>query len=93
MILKTLAQIEIHRNLSRKISGNLHDDNLNMLTVRLASLTFATRRAGSRLNISVMTTKEKVLEAVRRLPEDAQIEHAMERLLVIAKIERGHQAG
>lgn len=36
-----------------------------------------------------MTTKELVLEAVRNLPEDAAIEDAMEKLLVIAKIERG----
>ena len=36
-----------------------------------------------------MTTKELVLEAVRSLPEDANIEDAMEKLLVIAKIERG----
>lgn len=36
-----------------------------------------------------MTTKERVLEAVRSLPEDAEIEDAMERLLIIAKIERG----
>lgn len=36
-----------------------------------------------------MTTKERVLEAVSSLPEDAQIEDAMERLLVIAKVERG----
>lgn len=38
-----------------------------------------------------MTTKEKVLEAVKSLPDDAQVEDAMERLLVIAKIERGLQ--
>jgi len=36
-----------------------------------------------------MSTKDIVLEAVRTLPEDANIEDAMERLLVIAKIERG----
>jgi predicted transcriptional regulator len=36
-----------------------------------------------------MTTKERVLEAVKSLPDDAQVEDAMERLLVIAKIERG----
>lgn len=36
-----------------------------------------------------MTVKEKVLEAVKSLPDDAQVEDAMERLLVIAKIERG----
>jgi len=36
-----------------------------------------------------MTTKEKVLRAVQDLPEDASIEDAMERLLFLAKIERG----
>ena len=36
-----------------------------------------------------MTTKDLVMEAVRSLPEDAAIEDAMEKLLVIAKIERG----
>jgi predicted transcriptional regulator len=36
-----------------------------------------------------MTTKEKVLEAIQNLPEDAEIEEAMERLLLLAKIERG----
>jgi predicted transcriptional regulator len=36
-----------------------------------------------------MTTKERMLQAVRELPEDASIEDAMERLLVLAKIERG----
>ena len=44
-----------------------------------------------RANIHPMTTKEKVLEAVKSLPDDAQVEDAMERLLVIAKIERGLQ--
>jgi predicted transcriptional regulator len=36
-----------------------------------------------------MTTRELVIEAVKDLPEDAVIEDAMERLLVLAKIERG----
>lgn len=36
-----------------------------------------------------MTTKDLVMEAVKSLPEDAAIEDAMEKLLVIAKIERG----
>ena len=36
-----------------------------------------------------MTEKEKVLEAVKSLPDDASIEDAMERLLFLAKIERG----
>ena len=36
-----------------------------------------------------MTTKEKVIHAVEDLPADATIEDAMERLLFLAKIERG----
>ncbi len=36
-----------------------------------------------------MTEKEKVLEAVKSLPDDASIEDAMERLLFLAKIEKG----
>jgi predicted transcriptional regulator len=36
-----------------------------------------------------MTIKEKVLQAVENLPDDAAIEDAMERLLFMAKIERG----
>ena len=36
-----------------------------------------------------MATKERVLEAVRNLPDDAAIEDAMERLLFVAKIEKG----
>ncbi len=40
-----------------------------------------------------MTTREKVIQAVQGLPDDASIEDAMERLLLLAKIERGiHQA-
>ncbi|OHB72940.1 MAG: hypothetical protein A2Z25_24780 [Planctomycetes bacterium RBG_16_55_9] len=38
-----------------------------------------------------MTTKEKVLQAVSSLPDDASIEDAMDRLLFLAKIERGLQ--
>lgn len=38
-----------------------------------------------------MTTKEKVLQAVNKLPDDASIEDAMDRLLFLAKIERGLQ--
>lgn len=36
-----------------------------------------------------MTTKEKMLDAVSTLPDDAWIEDAMERLLFLAKIEVG----
>jgi len=36
-----------------------------------------------------MTTKERVLQAVSNLPEDASIEDVMEHLLFLAKIERG----
>ena len=38
-----------------------------------------------------MTTKEKVLQAVQTLPDDASIEDAMERLFLLAKIEQGIQ--
>ena len=33
--------------------------------------------------------KERVIDAVRRLPEDATVEDAMERLYFIAKVEEG----
>ena len=36
-----------------------------------------------------MTTREKVIQMVQGLPEDATVEDAMERLLLLAKIERG----
>ena len=36
-----------------------------------------------------MTTKQKVLKAVKSLPADASIEDAMERLLFLAKVEKG----
>ncbi len=38
-----------------------------------------------------MTIKEEMLEALRELPADATIEDAMERLLFLAKAERGIQ--
>lgn len=36
-----------------------------------------------------MTIKEKILNAVHELPDDATVEDAMEKLLVLAKVERG----
>ncbi len=36
-----------------------------------------------------MTAKELVIEAVKDLPDNAVVEEAMERLLLLAKIERG----
>ena len=38
-----------------------------------------------------MTAKQKVMKAVRDLPDDASIEDAMQRLLFLAKIDRGLQ--
>jgi hypothetical protein len=38
-----------------------------------------------------MTTREKVIQAIQDLPDDASVEDAMERLLLLAKIERGIQ--
>lgn len=36
-----------------------------------------------------MTTKEKMIQAVQNLPENASFEDAMERLFFLVKIERG----
>ena len=36
-----------------------------------------------------MTTKQMLLQTAKRLPDDASIEDAMERLLFLAKIEKG----
>ena len=36
-----------------------------------------------------MTTKQKVIRAVQSLPADASFEDAMERLLFLAKVEKG----
>ena len=38
-----------------------------------------------------VTTKQKVVRVINGLPEDASIEDAMERLLFLAKIEKGIQ--
>lgn len=38
-----------------------------------------------------MTTRERIINAVKDLSEDAQIEDAMERLFLLKKIERGLQ--
>ena len=39
----------------------------------------------------IMTTKEKAIQAMQALPDDASLEDAMERLFLLAKIERGIQ--
>jgi predicted transcriptional regulator len=36
-----------------------------------------------------MTAKEKIIQVVEKLPANATIEEAMERLLFLAKVERG----
>ena len=36
-----------------------------------------------------MTVRDKVIQVVQDLPDDASVEDAMERLLLLAKIERG----
>ena len=38
-----------------------------------------------------MTAKEKIIQAVETLPADTTFEEAMERLLFLAKVERGIQ--
>ncbi len=37
------------------------------------------------------TKKQKVLEVVRRLPDDATFDDAIERILFLAKIEKGRE--
>ena len=39
--------------------------------------------------MSGRTAKQKVLEALEKLPADATLEDAIERLVLLAKIERG----
>jgi predicted transcriptional regulator len=39
--------------------------------------------------MAASTTRDKILDAVRQLPPDATVEDAIERLLFLAKIERG----
>jgi hypothetical protein len=39
----------------------------------------------------LMTAKQKVIKAVQALPNNASIEDAMERLLFLAKVEKGIQ--
>lgn len=39
--------------------------------------------------MSGSTVKQKVLEAIEKLPADATLEDAIERLVLLAKIERG----
>jgi predicted transcriptional regulator len=39
--------------------------------------------------MSGSTAKQKVLEAMEKLPPDATVEDAIERLVLLAKIERG----
>jgi len=38
-----------------------------------------------------MTTKQKAIKAVQALPDDASFEDALDRILLLAKIERGIQ--
>lgn len=39
--------------------------------------------------MSASTAKQRVLEAIEKLPPDATVEDAIERLVFLAKIERG----
>ncbi len=39
--------------------------------------------------MAVGTAKQRVLEAIEKLPPDATVEDAIERLIFLAKIERG----
>jgi predicted transcriptional regulator len=39
--------------------------------------------------MSASTAKQRALEAIKKLPSDATVEDAIERLVFLAKIERG----
>jgi len=39
--------------------------------------------------MSVGTAKQRILEAIEKLPPDATVEDAIERLIFLAKIDRG----
>ena len=45
--------------------------------------------AAQEVSMSGSTAKQKVLEAIEKLPADATLEDAIERLVFLAKIERG----
>jgi len=45
--------------------------------------------AGEEASMSAGSAKQKVLEAIERLPADASLEDAIERLVLLAKTERG----
>lgn len=47
------------------------------------------RRTAKEVAMSGSTAKEKVLEAIEKLPADATLEDAIERLVLLAKIEQG----
>ena len=64
-------------------SNELNDNNGRKRTMCKDYVTGNRREA--------MTTKEKVIHAVEDLPDDATIEDAMQRLLFLAKVERGIQ--
>jgi hypothetical protein len=39
--------------------------------------------------VSGSTTKQRILEAIEKLPADATVDDAIERLVFLAKVERG----
>jgi predicted transcriptional regulator len=47
------------------------------------------RRESTEISVSESSAKQRVLEAVQGLPEDATVEDAIERLYFLAKVERG----
>ena len=44
---------------------------------------------GREVHLATVDTKQKVLEIVNQLPADATVEDVMERLYLLAKVERG----
>jgi len=62
--------------------------HLAMAPQRAEGVEYLRSRTGA-LRMAEPKAKERVLEAVRDLPDDATVEDAMERLYFLAKIEEG----
>jgi hypothetical protein len=59
------------------------------LAVLFGHLGPAARGQGREVPMSSGTTKQRALEVIEKLPADATLEDAIERLILLAKVERG----
>jgi predicted transcriptional regulator len=66
----------------RRIDGEFHGP-------RQRPYILSQRSAITEVLMSANSTRQKILEAIEKLPADATLEDAIERLVLLAKIERG----